>query len=173
MRPIADRGTRLDAAMARAIDAVYPIDPETGLRLYNPDGVRTTDINQLLEMTHDQTDPDRGSYRTGPKEKCRSPRETPEDHVESNHRSRAARTRRRVRAARRIKTQHQGTAVNVEDSARQLDALARAPRRMSRETTRLRRSMAVDAQRLVNLEGATDGALRSLQRFQHQAKERR
>jgi hypothetical protein len=56
----------------------------------------------------------------------------------------------------------------MRDSARQLDALARALRRISRETTRLHRSVAVDAQRLIDLEGATDAALRSMQRLQHQ-----
>ena len=45
---------------------------------------------------------------------------------------------------------------------RRLDALAHALRRISRSTTRLRRSLAVDAQTVVHLEGAVDGVIRSL-----------
>jgi hypothetical protein len=63
--------------------------------------------------------------------------------------------------------------MRLRDSARQLDALARALRRISRKTTRLRRPVALDAQRLVDLEGATDEVVRSPKRLQQQTQEPR
>jgi len=61
----------------------------------------------------------------------------------------------------------------MRDPAGQLDALAYALRHISRETTRLRRAVAADAQWLVDLERPTDRGLRSLRRFQRQIQEPR
>ena len=59
------------------------------------------------------------------------------------------------------------------DLNQRLDALARTLRRIARTTTRLRRSVAVDAQRLVDLDGIVDGTLRSLRSLQREIGEKR
>jgi hypothetical protein len=164
---------RLDAAMTQAIEALYPIDPQTGLRLYNPEGVRTTDINQLLEITDEQTHPDRRADRAGSPENCRSRRETAEDHIERARRSRAARVRRESRTQQPVQGERQSKRVNRRDVGRQLNVLATTLRRMSREMLGLRRSVTVDARRLVELECALGAGIRSLRRLQRQIEERR
>ena len=62
--------------------------------------------------------------------------------------------------------------MSTPDRARQLDALAKALRHIARETTTLRRSVSADAQRLLELEGAIDAAVRSLRRLQRHTPER-
>ena len=63
--------------------------------------------------------------------------------------------------------------MTTRDVARQFDALAAALRRISRETTRLRRSAALDAQRLVDLEGRVDAGVRLVRSLQREIQEPR
>lgn len=69
--------------------------------------------------------------------------------------------------------QSKGIAVKTPDIRHQLDALANALRRISHETTRLRRSATADAHRLVALETRMDTTLRLLRSLQHQIQEPR
>ena len=158
---------QLDRALVRAIDALYPVDPQTGVRVYNPEGVRATDTNERLERTDDQTDPDRRPHRPRPAEEDGSPHQAAEDHVERMRRSRTARARGGLRTGHGD-GQSEDVVVTTRELAEQLNTFAIGLKRISREVTTLRRSVTADAQRLVLLEGAVDAGVRVLRHLQRQ-----
>lgn len=159
--------------MARAIEALSPIDAETGLRLYNPDGIRVVNISELLEITHDETHPDRGPNRARPAEGRGSCCEAEQDDLERPRGDGAPRVPRRPRTRERVDGEHEGAPVRNCDLKWRLDTLARTLRGISRSTTRLRRFVTADAQQLVDLEGAVDAAIRSLRSLQRRTQEKR
>lgn len=173
MRQTPDLEVRLEAAMMRAIEELYPLDSETGLRIYNPEGLRVVNIKQLLEITDDETHSDCRADRTRPAEGHCAHSEAPQDDVERRCRDGAPRVRRRPHAGERAEGQPEEASVTDPDLNQRLDALARTLRRIARATTRLRRSVAADAQQLVDLEGAVDVALGSLRSLQRQIGEQR
>ena len=168
MRPAPD----LEAAMTRAIEELYPID-ETGLRVYNPDGVRVVNISELLEITHDETYPDRRPDRAGSAESHGSCDEAQQDDAERPRGDSAARAPGRVCAGSCVQDQVERTSVTNRELPEQIDAVATTVRAISRATTRLRRSVAADAEELVDLERIVDGTVRTLRDLQQQIKERR
>lgn len=159
--------------MARAIEDLYPIDAATGLRIYNPDGQRVVDITELLEITHAETHSDCRADRSGPTESRGASDEAPQDNAKRSRGDGVARARGGTRARTAVEGHPEGVAVRDRDLKHRLDALARTLRRLSHATTRLRRSIAADAQQLVELEGALDGVVRLLRLLCRQLEERR
>jgi hypothetical protein len=163
----------LEAAMARVIEDLYPIDATTGLRIYNPDGQRVVDITELVEITHAETHSDCCADRSGSTEGGGAGDEAPEDHAERTRGDGAACAGGEARAGTAVEGPPEGAAVRDRDLTHRLEPLARKLNRLSHATTRLRRSITADAQLLVELEGALDAVVRLLRLLSRRREERR
>jgi len=123
---------RLNALIGRGL---YPIDATTGLRVFNPDGVRIVNINDLLETHHDETDSNCGAHRSRPAAGSGSRHETEQNHVERARRHGAARVPRPLDGAHVAKGRGERAPMTNRALARRLNTLAKELRLVARATT--------------------------------------